>query len=574
MLSLCDADKELPPQLWPQTPDIDPFANRTQEQLLTLLRSGAEKFNRAVLSPHINRQQYSGPAVRWLVICDNAPIDELSARIAANAGLDIHWPQSTEAESKDKSGPSDGLRTKPVTCYLQEATAQQILTVAAGSVGLLAKVEDEKSVTIFDPANYSSSSDHINLLAQQSISLWQRFILTFENDERIPNAHFAMGLIHNQINHLAEAIAQYKLVANRYSKTPLAPHALLHSSKAKVTLRDYFGAHEDLKQLIELYPDVEFSDQACIYLADATIKAGMFSEASGLYKRVYNMGLSTQWQLAAALGAGKCCFEQKDYDSASEWLTKYVTLAKDRGQREFQEAVLLLGKTNLALGKPQQARIALQLALKTQLTSQQHAQIISALVQAYTQEGNFVDALNLLESADSLQLSQQDEIELLLLRANTLCCLGLVDKAASLLDKEVQYLPDSQLKAQFTLELAKCYIAKQDFELAYKTLTEILVVVEPGPLAQQIGCLLAQVCLQLGRTSQAIAVCSQILEYNPPEELRQRALALLAEAYSRQKNYNSVVLALLGHNPQKATSENNPTNPAVKNQAPPEQTMQ
>jgi hypothetical protein len=57
---------------------------------------------------------------------------------------------------------------------------------------------------------------------------------------------------------------------------------------------------------------------------------------------------------------------------------------------------------------------------------------------------------------------------------------------------------------------------------------------------------LADVCLKLGQNSQAISICSQLLDSQPSAQIKQNALALLANAYDRQKNYDSAALALLG----------------------------
>ena len=52
-----------------------------------------------------------------------------------------------------------------------------------------------------------------------------------------------------------DAIAEYKLVANRFSQISSAPYALMNSSQLKAEIHDYQGAREDLKQLIQQYPD-------------------------------------------------------------------------------------------------------------------------------------------------------------------------------------------------------------------------------------------------------------------------------------------------------------------------------
>jgi len=138
-----------------------------------------------------------------------------------------------------------------------------------------------------------------------------------------------------QEGQLTNAIAEYKLVANHFSQTALAPYALLNSSKLKANLHDYSGAREDLAQLVEQYPDTEFYGQACLNLADATKKAGLVNEAERLYRKVYNLGLSLESQTTSALGAGSCSYEAQDYEAAAKWLTRYLNLAKDRTDAEL-----------------------------------------------------------------------------------------------------------------------------------------------------------------------------------------------------------------------------------------------
>jgi len=376
---------------------------------------------------------------------------------------------------------------------------------------------------------------------------------------------------------ITDAIAEFKLVANRYPRTSLAPYALLASSKLKVNLRDYLGAREDLKLLTEQYPDTEFSDQALLHLADATMKAGLLSEAARLYRKVYNLGFSLQSQRVSALGAGRCFYEeacrkagsQKDYENAAKWLTQYINLAPPsaprlRGDklapaeagggdtdRDFYLACLLLGKTYLAQDLPQQACNAFELALTGQFLVQEYVETVSALVKAHLQQGHFVEALKLLNTAPAsgAGLGQKESIEILLLKASVLRSMGLADEAIAVLGDKAEYVLDSQLKAKISFERAKCSIAKGNLESARKNLSEILVLVEPsttGGLAHEVGCELADVCLKLGQDPQAISICLQLLDSEPQAPIKQRALNLLATAYTQQKNYDQAALALLG----------------------------
>lgn len=589
VLAFCDADKDCPAELWPDALEADPFTNLSEAELRRLLNSGSEQLRGAVLSPQIEKVDQQGSLARWSVICNGASIEELLARFAANADLDIQWiypaPSSipgrdTQDEKRetrdDKQGTyiTQAVRDRPVSLYMSAATTQQIVKVAAGCAGLLAQLDDKGTVTIFNPFEYASLSEHTALLAQEAVSLWQKFLLTSDDKERIPNAHFALGLLQVQRGCLTDAIAEYKLVANRYSRTSIAPYALLASSKLKVELHDYLGAREDLKQLTEQYPEGSrgagspgFSDQACLYLADVTIKAGLLSEAAQLYRKVYNLGFSLESQRASALGAGKCFYEEKDYENAAKWLTQYInlgsavrrpgdrkagSLAEDRTDRDFYLACFLLGKTFLAQNLPQQACNAFESALgglAGQNVMQEYVETVSALVKAHIQQGHFVEALKLLENTSSWQLSQKESIEILLLKASTLRSMGLVDEAITVLGDKAEYLLDSQLKAKISFEQAKCLIAKDNLELARKKLSEILVLVEPGPLAHEAGCELADVCLKLGQDSQAISICFQLLDSAPANTIQQRALNLLATTYTKQKNYDQAALAYLGQWP-------------------------
>jgi len=544
VLSLCDADKDLPEEFWSNlSAPPDPFADLTETQLRRLLKSGSEQLNKALLGPQIQKLKNQGPLSRYTVTCHRAPIEELLARFAANADLDLSWACDRALALEPAM---DAARKRPVSLYLPGATAQQLVTVAAGCAGLFARLDQKKNVSIFNPADYSSLSEYIALLSRQAISLWQRFLLAFHDDQQLPHAHFALGLLQAQIHQLTDAVAQYKLVANRFPQAPCAPFALFNSSRLKAGIRDYLGAREDLSQLVEQYPDAEIAGRACLYLADATEKAGLSEEAARLYRKVYHLGLSYKSQTAAASGAARCSYQIRDHQSAAKWFIRYISIFKDHTSPDLYSAYFLLGKTYLALKKPQQACDAFKYALNGPLPKEQYFQTLSALVEGYIEQQHFIEALDALDSTHPWQLSKSESVELLLLKSRIFRTIGLLDKALAVIRDREQYLPDTQLKAAVSFELAKCYIAKGNLELARKTLAEILIVVEPGPLAHQVQRELADVSLKLGQYSQAISVCSQLLESQPSAQIKQDALALLANAHNRQKNYDGAALALLG----------------------------
>ena len=552
ILSLCDADKDLPGRLWSSFVEVDPFRSLNESQLSDFLNNGSEQLSKGLLGPQIQSLEDDGTS--WSVVCYGAPVEELFERFAANSGLNIIWHLShakgqTFEEEMVIDVEKEAVRGKPACMFLPEITTPEFIKIAAGHVGLLARTDNEGVIDIFNPADYRSLSEHKDMLIQQAVSLWQRFLSVFHSDKRLPNAHFAVGLLKAQTDYVAEAMAEYKLVANRYTQSSLAPFALSHSSKLKASLRDYKGARQDLIQLVEQYPENELSGQACLHLAEATMKAGLTSEAGRLYSKVYHLGLSHESQIESAFGAGECFYKQKDYETAAKWLTRHIELVKTRKTKKLYSACLILGKSYLALGKIQEACDAFEAALSgpaEMLIGREYADALSSFVEAKIQQADLIEALAILENARDWRLSAEESSRLLLLKSRILRDIGLVNEAIAAIGDRAQYTLDPQAKASISLELAKCYSAKGNLQGAQKVLSESLMIVEPGPLAHEIAFELADVCLKLGQNSQAISVCSQLLDLDPTETIKQRALNILAAAYSQQKDYDRAALALLG----------------------------
>jgi tetratricopeptide (TPR) repeat protein len=547
ILMLSNADTDIPEGLWGSAAGLaDPFGNLGEAELRRFLNSGSERLGKGLLDPRIRRLEYQGDPPRWSVTSYGAPVEELMAKFAASAELDIHWA------FKEVSGPDSAegaMRQRPVSLHLPAATSQEVVLIAAGCAGLLACPEDQagkQKVAIFDPTEYSSLQEHLSFLGQQAISLWQEFVLTFYSDKRLANAHFAMALLKSQVGLPAEAIAEYKLVANRFSQMSVAPFALLHSSKLKASLRDYHGAREDLRQLIEQYPETEIYGQAYLRLADATMEAGLKAEAAQLYQRVYNFGLSLESKTASAFGAARCCYETKAYEDAGKWLTRYIDLAGKNRNNDLYSAHFMLGQTHLALGEYEQACNAFQYALAAQSPREQYVEAIAAMVKGHIEQEHFVEALDVLENVSSVALSEEQSIEMLLLKSRIFRMLGLVDTAIVSLRNRAEYVSDSKLSAKISFEVAQCHIAKGDLELARSSLSEILSAAEPGSLAQSAAVELADVCLKLGRSDQSISVCLPLLDSDVSSQIKQQALRTLAAAYSQRKEYDKAALALSG----------------------------
>ncbi len=110
--------------------------------------------------------------------------------------------------------------------------------------------------------------------------MWQRFLLRYRGDHRTPNAHYCLGQLYTISDQTPTALGEYKLLATQYSNNPLAPYALLGSSRIKTNLQDYTGAQDDLNEFLIRYPNSKIMDEALLHLAEATMNNGSYAEAA------------------------------------------------------------------------------------------------------------------------------------------------------------------------------------------------------------------------------------------------------------------------------------------------------
>ena len=156
-----------------------------------------------------------------------------------------------------------------------------------------------------------------------------------------------------------------------------------------------------------------------------------------------------------------------------------------------------------------------------------------------------VAALSVIENVRSRPFSQQQVTRLLLLKSGVLREMGLADKAITILTEKIQYISDNRLKADITLELARCYYTGQNLESARKYYTDAIFLLEPGAASQQASCELAEVSLKLGDNEQAVSICTKLVDSSTQPQTKQAASKILASAYSNLKQYDKAAQILI-----------------------------
>ena len=536
-LILCNADQQLPADLSPTLPLVKmPWRRATEAQIHRALAKESTVLPAILLSPSFSNDAKK-PQIPWSVACHRMAVDELIARIGAINSMEVIWHE-------EASFPA--LRQQAVSLHVENVSDQTVISLAAGSAGLLAQVDSNGVIHVRNPVTAALVSEQIAMLAQEGITMWQRYLFLNTESPYFATAHFTSGRLYRQLSLKVEALSEFKLVASRYSRSNLAPYALLYSSQVKEELRDALGVEEDLKMLVEQYPNVPIVTEAFLRLANTIAQLGDDEEAAKLYRKVFYLNLSEESRVAAALNAGQCFYRTKEYDSAELWLTQYIQMSQGSHAKEIYPAYFTLGQSLLALGKHEMACLAFHNALKGELSKEDYMQTMASLVEGYMKQQDLMEAIDVLQDAFNAQLAPSDLLELDLLQSKALRGAGLLDRSIALLQNNKGSVSDPYLNAKLSYELSLSFIEKGQLEKAQKELSSALIKVESGPLAHKVALTLAQVCLDLKQEDQAVSVCRGVLKLDPDPILLQQAAELLAKAYTIQQDYDKAAQALIG----------------------------
>ncbi len=515
--------------------DLDPFSNlRNEEELRGLLAAGTHELAGAILAPKLAVVANARTGPRWTVTSAGAPVEELLNRLAGAAGIEIAW-----------QGPDAAARARPLFLYGENLTDQRVIEVACGAVGLLARLSGTRAV-IHDPATCASTSDLQDILVREAGSAWRRLFLLTSEAGQFAYGHFALGLLCECRNDKPGAMTEFDLLAERFPHSPLAPLARLRSAATRIDLTDYAGARDELLELLNRHPDFSATDEVYLRLGKATMEAGLYDEAVATFKKLYGLELSGPSRLGACLGAGTCLYRKGDYAGAAEWLNRYLSLAADQTGDEPAQAALLLGRSEGARGRLDEARTALRTGLGFKPGPAFRTDILLELARTLVKQDELAAAVTVVEGLDRSTTSPEKADEAILLRAEILRTIGLAEKAKSLLKAELGSAASPEGRTRMVLELARCHVDLGELEEARRRLSAVFTEAGTGPLAGEAACELADVCLKAGQASHAASVCRHLLTLPLSDDLRRRVFEVLGTAYLRMRDYDRASLALSG----------------------------
>ena len=429
-------------------------------------------------------------------------------------------------------------RGRTLTLAVSRLTAQQLAEIACGAVGLVGRFTGQ-SLLVNNPQSSESLPQQRDSLLEESGAAWRRFFLRCPQDGRIAQGHYALAGLYEASSQVAEAIREHQLVAGRFPRDPAAPYALLACARLRLDMGDFNGARTDLLSVLDGYPDCPALGDVYLSLGNACLSSGRLEEAAQTFKKLYYCEVSAASRRQACLGAGTALLYQGQHRSAIEWLERYVESAG--GEPDLAAAYTRLGQCHAALGQHARSAAAFRNALSQTLSRTQRIETVLELAKAQAGGKRITAAFETMNLLAGETLTRPQTITYSLAMAGLYRQAGLTEQAVSVLRRG---LSQSDNATPLVIELARCHVELEQLPAAMSLLNDALPKADSQAQTHELTCLLADVCLQAGKSAQAATVLENLLKSPLTPDQRRPAIELLAKAYAAQKEYERAALAL------------------------------
>ncbi len=519
---------------WQNQSTTDLFAGLNKAEIKSLLQSGWTNMSSSIIGPEIYPVQTDQPGPRWSIFSDPLALEELLGKISAATGCPIEWVNASSA-----------VRRRVVLLELPSVTTYRAIELAVGMAGLIVRFDGEKAF-VYDPDSLATIQQQQDLLSREAVSAWRRFFLRGKNDKRNPIGHLAIACIYESKGDINSAIREFQTIASRFLGSPSASTALQRSARLRIEIQNFPGARKDLLTLLDSDPNPPTDGQIYLDLGQATLRGGLFLEASDIFRRLYYRDLSPQSQAQACLGLARCFYQQNQFEDAAEWFDKYIETSRKLAEHISPDAFLLLGRSNESLAKTDEALAAYKSSLASGPTDIQRTDALLGIARVHETIGRPIKGIGALKQIRTDQITQANRLEMVILTSRMYRQLSLPEKAIKAINVGAVDIVDTQMQTDLKLELARCKVQQGYLAEAHQLLGEILPSMNPGPQAHQVAYELANLCVQVNRPKQAIIISKGLLERTEDQKLKKQTLDVLGKAYLAMNDYEQAAAAFTG----------------------------
>jgi lipopolysaccharide biosynthesis regulator YciM len=158
----------------------------------------------------------------------------------------------------------------------------------------------------------------------------------------------------------------------------------------------------------------------------------------------------------------------------------------------------------------------------------------------------FVEAIMTLRGMSGLDLTPRQKLDHVTMLADVYRAIGLPERAATAVRSGIDSIADESMRSTLRPILASCHVDEGDLDAARAVLAEVLMGAGAGEQSQAAACLLAEICLDMGKYAQAANLADEVLKTRAAPETRTRARELLGSANLALHRYDQAIRALAG----------------------------
>jgi len=344
-------------------------------------------------------------------------------------------------------------------------------------VSVSAQISDESSDFSYALKLYNEGFYDI---AAQQFSL---FINRYPTSNRVPDAKFYLANSYFQLKDYKNARIEYQALAVGYPKNSHAPEAWFKAAECYEKLNQPAEAAKTFETVKILYPKHALAPRALLRATENFLQINQLNEAERVIKDFLDRYVTASEYPQGRMLFGTILLKKGNYNRALQEFEKAEQQATDKAIKIRAE----IGRAEVyqKLGLLQKAEQSLLSLIKEDVNTRMLFEIVDLLVGNYRLQGN-------------------------------------VDAAIQLINKEIDRIKDSELKAILEYQLGAFYFRKKEFDLAQKQFRKIIEKHRVDSLKYKIQFALANTLVELNAADEGTGLFTKLLQMAVPASLKQK----------------------------------------------------
>ncbi|MDD5255492.1 MAG: tetratricopeptide repeat protein, partial [Candidatus Omnitrophica bacterium] len=169
----------------------------------------------------------------------------------------------------------------------------------------------------------------------KAASYYQTIIAEFTNSAYLVHAYFSLGWCFLEEAKFTQALENFRIVEERFSKEPQARDSALKILECLYRMKDYAGARDQAVKYLKVHDkDASLAPYLHFYKAEADYYLDNFSDAAAGYAHVLTLSGDRKLDIPARLGNAWSFLKLKKYKEAQDLLAAFDPEALEQKDRQ------------------------------------------------------------------------------------------------------------------------------------------------------------------------------------------------------------------------------------------------